>query len=110
MNSCSQSIVRLAAAVLLVAALGCASKGATTLDDDANQPASERSGSPADEPRCGNGTLDEGEECDGDDLDGVTCTNLGFEGGTLSCDPMTCTFEVAGCTRPPVVPMGGSGS
>jgi hypothetical protein len=107
MNSWSQSVLRVAAlagAALVLSA--CASKGATTLDEDANQPASERSG--PSEPRCGNGEIEEGEECDGTELDGVTCANLGFEGGELSCDAM-CTFDVGACTRPPTAPMGGNG-
>jgi hypothetical protein len=37
-----------------------------------------------------------GEECDGEDLAGATCTSLGFLGGTLACDAR-CRFDVGGC-------------
>jgi Putative metal-binding motif len=45
---------------------------------------------------CGNGIIDPDEECDGEDLGGVTCADLGyFQGGEPSCvtciiDPLTC--------------------
>lgn len=46
---------------------------------------------------CGDGMVDEGEHCDGDDLDGSACADLGYAGGTLACDPMTCTFDTSAC-------------
>lgn len=111
MKSSSQWVLRVVAAASLLALWACASKGATTLDEEANQPASARSGSPSDEDEaaCGNGVIDEGEECDGADLDGVTCMNLGFESGRLFCDPVICTFETDGCRRPANQVMGGNG-
>jgi len=53
---------------------------------------------PADcaEPDCGNGNLDLGEACDGSNLDGLSCTGLGFPGGSLSCDAF-CNFDTSGC-------------
>lgn len=45
---------------------------------------------------CGNGAIDPGEECDGDNLGGITCADLGyFQGGEPGCvvcriDPLTC--------------------
>jgi hypothetical protein len=39
-----------------------------------------------------------GEECDGADLGGASCTSLGFLGGVLGCDP-ECRFDVGGCRR-----------
>jgi hypothetical protein len=44
---------------------------------------------------CGDGSMDAGEECDGDARGGATCRSLGFARGTLSCtqchlDPSTC--------------------
>jgi hypothetical protein len=36
-------------------------------------------------PSCGNGNLDVGEACDGNNLNGQTCQSLGYDGGTLSC-------------------------
>src|SRR4029077_2758412 len=37
-----------------------------------------------------------GEDCDGTDLGGQTCTSLGFGGGTLAC-AADCTFDTRGC-------------
>jgi hypothetical protein len=44
---------------------------------------------------CGDGVVDEGEDCDGTNLDGETCTSLGYYGGTLSCND--CTYDLASC-------------
>jgi hypothetical protein len=49
--------------------------------------------------RCGDGTADVacGEQCDGTDFGGQSCTSLGFaNGGTLLCTP-ECTFYTGGC-------------
>lgn len=48
-------------------------------------------------PVCGNNIKEDGEQCDGQDLGGVTCTSLGFTGGNLACTS-TCVFEVNQCT------------
>lgn len=52
------------------------------------------SGGPA---GCGDGTISPGEQCDGADLQGFDCNSLGLNGGTLSCDPVTCTFDTSMC-------------
>lgn len=49
-------------------------------------------------PVCGNGTVELGEQCDGADLNGIGCVELGYSGGTLGCDPVTCTYDASGCT------------
>jgi hypothetical protein len=49
------------------------------------------------DPECGNGVIDPGEQCDGANLNGFDCTNLGYTGGTLACDPVTCTFDTSMC-------------
>jgi hypothetical protein len=46
---------------------------------------------------CGDGTVDIGEQCDGSDLNGFTCVDLGYAGGDLACDPVTCTYDASGC-------------
>ncbi len=47
-------------------------------------------------PDCGNGVIEFGEVCDTDDLDGETCGDLGFPGGTLACDD-ACQLDSSGC-------------
>jgi hypothetical protein len=53
-------------------------------------------GEAEDVPPCGNGVIDDGEECDGEALDDATCASLGFVEGTLRCDA-TCRFDRARC-------------
>lgn len=48
---------------------------------------------------CGNGTIDQNEQCDGQNLNGFTCESLGNTGGTLLCDAVTCTFDTSLCTN-----------
>ncbi len=51
---------------------------------------------------CGNGAVDEDEECDGSDLDDYTCYDLcdqEDEGGTLRCNS-DCTFDFSRCPDP----------
>lgn len=47
---------------------------------------------------CPNGMIDQadGEECDGGNLGGQTCTTLGFDGGVLSCNGQ-CKFDASQC-------------
>ena len=51
-------------------------------------------------PVCGDGNIDSGEDCDGTNLDGATCADRGFDGGTLACDS-ACAFDESGCTDDP---------
>jgi hypothetical protein len=56
---------------------------------------------------CGNGVIDPGEECDGANLDGMSCTRLGFTGdcgdnpfclqSRLGCSK-SCRFDLRACT------------
>ncbi len=50
------------------------------------------------EPACGDGTVDEGEDCDGSNLNEQSCSSLGFDLGTLSCDAR-CQYATAGCVN-----------
>jgi len=70
-------------------------------------PRPEPSGTPSETPstaatpsNCGNGIVDSGEQCDGSNLNGLSCELLGcttpLTGGGLSCFN-TCTLNVSGC-------------
>src|SRR5690606_3996632 len=53
----------------------------------------------SDESAChygADGTIDEGEQCDGGNLGGATCQDEGYDAGTLSCNA-NCTFNVGSC-------------
>ena len=45
---------------------------------------------------CGDNIAEGSENCDGSALDGQTCLSLGFDGGTLGCDP-GCVFNTSEC-------------
>ena len=45
---------------------------------------------------CGNGAQEGAEDCDGSDLDGRTCADVGFLAGSLSCNA-DCTFNTTMC-------------
>ena len=46
---------------------------------------------------CGNGLVEDGEECDGSAPSTTTCETLGFAGGTVLCDPLRCKLNVQTC-------------
>ena len=48
--------------------------------------------------RCGDNTVDaaDDEQCDGDNLNGQTCQNLGYTGGIVSCTE-GCRFDISAC-------------
>lgn len=46
---------------------------------------------------CGNGNVDPGEQCDGNDVGGFDCTSLGLGEGEIDCDPITCSFDTSMC-------------
>lgn len=48
---------------------------------------------------CGNGAVDAGEQCDGANLAGQTCTSLGLPGNALAC-AVNCTFNTSACVAP----------
>jgi len=52
---------------------------------------------------CGDGVIQNNEQCDGVNLGGQTCVSQGFFGGILHCNP-NCTFNVLACTLPPPPP------
>jgi len=51
---------------------------------------------------CGNGVVDEGEECDGIAGDGTTCESLGHHPGALGCTT-ACTYDTSRCAPPGMV-------
>ncbi len=52
-------------------------------------------------PVCENGALEPGEQCEGTNLGGATCTSIGgFVGGTLACDQPNCTYDTSACIAP----------
>ena len=48
--------------------------------------------------RCGDGVTQsqQGEECDTNDLGGITCVDLGYDAGTLGCTE-NCRYDVHNC-------------
>ncbi len=47
-------------------------------------------------PNCQNGIINPGEDCDKEDLNGVTCMSLGFTSGNLNCSS-SCKFDKSRC-------------
>ncbi len=47
-------------------------------------------------PVCGNGVVEEGEDCDVGSLNSDDCVSQGFAGGTLDCSP-GCIFDTSDC-------------
>ncbi|MDD5071466.1 MAG: hypothetical protein PHQ42_01890 [Patescibacteria group bacterium] len=58
---------------------------------------------------CGNGIREYGEQCDGSDLGGETCSSRGFTSGTLKCD-MACDFDTSDCYTSSASPPASGGS
>lgn len=52
---------------------------------------------------CGNGTVENGEDCEGGNLQSKTCPNLGYTNGNLSCD-ISCSFDTSYCIAPTINP------
>jgi hypothetical protein len=58
---------------------------------------------------CGDGVVNvDGEQCDGTDLDGMTCGQLGMGTGQLSCYPANCTYDTSMCVEDTAAGAGGS--
>ncbi|MDP2339917.1 MAG: hypothetical protein Q8O67_03080 [Deltaproteobacteria bacterium] len=51
-------------------------------------------------PTCGDGFVTGGEVCDGDDLGGASCFDVGGTGGTPACNADCTAVDTAGCTFP----------
>lgn len=48
---------------------------------------------------CGNGVIDSGEACDGNNLNNQTCANKGYSGGSLYCANDCKSFSTGYCTK-----------
>ena len=49
-------------------------------------------------PVCGNGVIEMGEVCDGNNVGGKTCSDFpGYEGNGLSCKPDCSDYDLSGC-------------
>ncbi|WP_434425916.1 lamin tail domain-containing protein [Nannocystis pusilla] len=46
---------------------------------------------------CGDGTIEAEETCEGDDLAGRVCADLGFASGALDCSPISCRLDATRC-------------
>lgn len=46
---------------------------------------------------CGDGSVEDPEECDGDELNGESCASQGFSGGQLRCSE-ACNFDTSMCS------------
>lgn len=46
---------------------------------------------------CGNNTKEAGEQCDGTDLGGRSCSALGYDAGAIGCS-FSCEFDTSSCT------------
>ena len=58
-------------------------------------------------PRCGNGTVEVGEQCEAGRIS-ATCRSLGYDGGTLGC--RFCGYDTSQCYNDDPPPTGGSGA
>ena len=53
-------------------------------------------GDPGPTSECGNGIIEAGEDCEGADFGGATCTDFGYVGGDLGCTG-SCMIDVTKC-------------
>ena len=85
---------------------GCVDTNDNSNDFEADTPSPRNSNSAVNkcdgttaEAFCGNNSAEAGEDCDGSDLRGKSCTDFaGFSGGTLKCT--SCTFDKSACKKP----------
>ncbi|MBC8072591.1 MAG: hypothetical protein IAG13_29990, partial [Deltaproteobacteria bacterium] len=76
--------------------LGTGVEASSASGDDSSDAATGFTSSPPPDPVCGNGAAERGEACDGGDLSGSSCFDLGHDSGTLGCLD-DCSFDVSGC-------------
>ncbi len=76
----------------------------TTTGDGDGDPTTTGDGDGDPGPLCGNGMIDPGETCDGNNFGGATCVDLGYDQGTLSCN--ACAVDISSCTNAPQPGLG----
>jgi hypothetical protein len=81
--------VRRALPLLLLALAACRDPNAKRVDDPP----------PIPDPACGDGLLQDGEDCDQSEQGTGTCQSLGFDTGRLVCNQATCRYDTALCVR-----------
>lgn len=47
---------------------------------------------------CGNGEIEDDEECDTGQFNGLTCQDFGFDGGSMACNLDGCRYDFSSCT------------
>lgn len=52
---------------------------------------------------CGNGIVENGEDCENGNLQSRTCSSLGYSSGNLTCD-ISCSFDTSSCAAPTINP------
>ncbi len=78
------------------------STDASSTGDASTAPTGTATDTPTGAGVCGDGTRDDGEDCDGDDLADQTCAGLDpmWSGGTLACSA-DCQYVTSGCDSSP---------
>lgn len=56
---------------------------------------------------CGDEIVEGPEDCEGSDINGKTCSSIGFGGGDLTCD-IACSFDTTACLPPTPTPTPSS--
>jgi Amidohydrolase len=85
--------------VLVVVQLACSSAGDIGSIDSGDDSAADSCTLACDgAQRCGNGTREGAEVCDGEELGGpLDCADIGYKSGSLSCKADCTAFEVSSC-------------
>jgi hypothetical protein len=87
----------LAALALSLALVACGGNSGDAVCGNNVCESSETAASCFDDCGCGNGVVNPGEDCDGQDFGGATCMSTTQHGGTLKCNA-DCTFDTDRCT------------
>ncbi|HMJ16187.1 MAG TPA: hypothetical protein VK524_32455 [Polyangiaceae bacterium] len=67
--------------------------------DGCQPPGTGGTGGTGSAPRCGNGVIEENEQCDGFNLNGLSCISLQYASGVLRCKS-DCAMDESGCVAP----------